>query len=165
MRRYPPFICRAEFGSGVFCRQRMNLSLSSFGRGQGCGLLSVLFPDQRDVDQPLVRVGDLAMIGAASDGDCECRSFIEVRFALGRGVDLPLLAVAGADDEAPPLGDGAGWALGQRHPEKGALAARARDRSRRDDKTAVVGHGGNRVDGVSYNPRESPRRDEEGRQR
>ena len=65
-----------------------------------------LFSDQRDIDQPLVCVGDLAASGAASDGDRSGGTFMGARLALCRGMDFPLLIVAGADDPAAPLGPG-----------------------------------------------------------
>ena len=95
-----------------------------------------------------MRVGDLPVISGASDGDCESRSFTEGRFALGRGMDFPLLNVAVADDAAASLGHGTGAALGHGYSEKSPLAARASNRPRRYDETTVVGDDGDRVDGV-----------------
>jgi hypothetical protein len=54
-----------------------------------------------------VRVGDVAAFGAARDGDGEGGSFLEARLALGRGMDFPLLAVAGAAGSRGEKIDGA----------------------------------------------------------
>ena len=127
--------------------------------------LAISFPDQCDVDQPLVRVCDLAAIGGARDGDGDGSSFAEGCITLSGGVDLPLLTISGADDATAPLGYGPGRTLGDCDAEKSLLAARARKGSGRDDQAAVVGHGGERVDGIKNNSCERQRRDEQARER
>ena len=104
-------------------------------------LLSV----QRDIDQPLMRIGDVPTIGCASYSDSGGGPFPKGLLAVCRGVDLPLLTIAGADDSSAALGHCAGWTLGHRHFEISLLPARARKRPRHNDVTAVVGHDGDRV--------------------
>jgi len=78
--------------------------------------LGASFPDQIDLDQPLLRVGNVAAVGATQrDGDSARRPCLKRLLALRRGMDFPLLSFAGAGDAAAALCYRPGRALSHGH--------------------------------------------------
>jgi hypothetical protein len=74
-----------------------------------------LFPYQRDIDQPLVRISRYPARAGARYGNSKGWPFLEARLALRHGMDFPLLEHAGAFEYRVTLGHCASCSLGHRH--------------------------------------------------
>ena len=104
-----------------------------------------------------MRIGGVSSRRRATYSDCGGGPVLKGLLALCRCMDFPLLGVAGAGDAGEALGHCSGVTLGYRHFQISSLPLSSRNRPRHNDVTAVVGHYGDRVNGVEDNPCEGQR--------
>ncbi len=103
---------------------------------------------QRDIDQPLMRIGGFPTRGCASYSDSGCRPFLKGLVALYRCMDFPVLGIACAGDERAALCHGPCCTLRHRHTQIRPLARSAPNRPCHNEVTAVVGDYGEGVNGL-----------------
>lgn len=84
--------------------------------------------EQRDVYQPLMRVGGVAVDGTARQRDHRSRPGLKGRSALVRRLNFPLIGSSRAGEEGVPLGHCPGGTLCHRHAQFNRLSRSGRER-------------------------------------
>ena len=92
------------------------------------------------------------MQDCVTDSDSGSRPFLKGRPAVDRGMDFPVLGLAGAEEAGAALCHGSRGPLRYCHVEKCPLVLRACNRPRYYEMTAVIGEYSEEVNGVQRHP-------------